>query len=128
MNFYFTKRIFQFSKLKNRLYVGMLILNLWLGSLIAIKWPEYLEPYLWGALLSYGYIFSLARMIELPKSKLAIALSVIRMVSVSFLIVFAGEFKLLDTCVVFCGFLSYKIVLFVEVIRQNIGITFKSGK
>jgi hypothetical protein len=80
-----------------------------------------------GGMLAYAYMLSMFFATEFPQRRLAIGLSIIRMATVSFLIVWTGQFKLLDTCVVFLGFLSYKIVLVLEFIRYSVGIKLHRG-
>lgn len=81
-----------------------------------------------GGVMSYCYLLSLFLTTEAPNRKLTIVVSTLRTVTVSFLIVFAGQFRLLDMCLVFSGFLSYKVVLIVEYIRHSIGFRPNRGK
>lgn len=90
--------------------------------------PKMVMPFIMGVIVGYGYLFSLFMSAEVPQRKLSIALSIIRMATVSFLIAWLGGFGLLNTCVVFCGFLSYKVVLVLESVRHSVGITLNRGK
>jgi hypothetical protein len=110
---------------KSKLSKTMWIYNLLVTLLVLCLWPHAVLPYIKGALLGYVYLFSLFVSAEWPSKGMAIALFFIRMLTVSFLIVWFGQFTLYDTCVL--GFLSYKIVLTLEFVRYSVGINQNSG-
>ncbi len=126
--FYIPENIVDYKALKGRLIKHLIILDIIAVIALWMMHPAFLPRYVMGAILGLGYLFSLFFSTEFPERRLAIGLSIVRMSTVSFLIVMLGEFKLLETCVVFCGFLSYKLVLVLEFVRYSIGIKFNSGK
>lgn len=128
MFFHLAQRAVQYEALKARLFKNTGIISVLMGLILVFTMPQQLL-FLWaGTLMAYGYLFALSFQAEFPQRRLAVALSIIRMATVSFLIVWVGQFKLLETCIVFCGFLSYKIVLVLEFVRHSVGIQFHRGK
>jgi hypothetical protein len=81
-----------------------------------------------GLSIGFGYILSLFLTVESGQRKFTQVLSIFRMLIVSFLIVWVGHFKLLETSIVICGFLSYKVVLSLEFIDSLIGSKEHRGK
>lgn len=128
MKLYCPNQVIPFPEFK-----AALIRHTWIWSvlatlIVAIAFPTLLRPFVIGVVTGYLYLKSLIFTTEHPQKRWAFVISMVRMVFVSFLIVNVGQFKLLDTCVVFLGFLSYKVVLIVELLRRSVGFKRSSGK
>lgn len=82
-------------------------------------WPTYLVPLLGGMMLGNFNLWSLMLNAENPLGKFQYAFSLTRVVVLAYLIVLIGNFKNPDVPVVICGFLSYKVGLWMEYIRQG---------
>ncbi len=117
-----SQKAVQYPELKTRLIRNTLIWSALVTGILLIVYPKVVRPYVLGALLGYAYLFSLFLSVESPKRVFTIIISMIRMAIVSFLIVWIGQFRLLEIGVAFCGFLSYKIVLVLEFIRYSVEI------
>ena len=122
------KFIVAYPELKSSLNRHIWIWNGIVALLLFALHRAYVLPYLLGAMVGYGYLLSLFLSAEYPQRRLTIVLSVLRMAVAGFLIVAMGQFRIFETGVVFCGFLSYKIVLILEIVRYSVGMKLNSGK
>lgn len=125
---YLPKNAVDYPTFKTRLVRNLLIWALFSTLAVFLFYPAWVSHYVLGVGLGFGYLWSLFRTVEYPQKKLSQVFSMVRILCVSFLIVWGGQFKLLDTCIVFCGFLSYKVVLVLEYVRYSVGIKFYRGK
>ncbi len=112
----------EYSLFKEKLLKRTLLVGILASGIIAIFSLEDAFLLIKGALIGLAYIFSLFMYVETPHKTLAVMLSIVRMLIVSFLIVWIGHFRLWDISIVFCGFLSYKGVLIFEMVRSVLGI------
>lgn len=125
---YLSNHIVQYPLLKSRLLRFTWIPGLLISIPLFLIYPALGIHFVYGIGLGYLYLLSLFMSTEAPKRRLAGVLSVTRMAAFSFFIAFMGQFKPLETCVVFCGFLSYKLVLVLETVRFTVGIKLNRGK
>lgn len=122
------KFIVDYPELKRHMRRDIWVLNA-LGALVMLLVkPEFTLFYLGGTIIGYAYLWSLFLSTECPERKLAVFLSVTRMFFAAFLVVAMGQFRLWETGVVFCGFLSYKLILILEIVRFSVGKELNSGK
>lgn len=91
---------------------GLLIIT---ASVLAPHWVEYL---IYGMVFGLFYLWSLGWNARHPKGNFQFVFSLTRMMLLAYGIVCAAKFRILETGVVICGFLSYKIVLLVECLGQ----------
>ncbi len=117
-----------YPELKQTLLLGTAVLGILLGILLWVISPEWVLPFLKGVLLGLGYLYTLCLTVETPKRGFTIFISITRAALFGFLIVYFGQFRLWETGVVFCGFLSYKIMVIWAVIRASIGIRSHRGQ
>lgn len=128
MIFYLPKRIVNYPELKSHVIRATWVVG-GIGSVgLALFNPAMAILFAAGAMLGYGYLLSLFLTAEAPQRRMAGLFSIVRIGIASVLIALLGQFKPLETGVVFCGFLSYKVVLVLEFIRFSIGIQRNSGK
>jgi hypothetical protein len=116
------KTIVEYPRFKRQLLTQTAFLALGVSLILLLKWPHALMPYVMGVIISYGYLLSLAVASEMPQRKLAIGLSIFRVAIVSFLIVWVGQFQVFATGVVLAGFLSYKIILTLLMVRHTVAL------
>lgn len=93
----------------------------------ALFWPAHLETLWAGILLGFGFLVTLMGNAHLPLGKFQIVFSLTRMLLFAYLIVYAGQFNVSEIGVVFCGFLSYKMVLLMDIVFQCVIPTPKSS-
>lgn len=124
----FTMTLPEFPQFKMGLIRKTILFSVAVTLLLLIFYPAYAIYYSLGTAVAFGYLFSLFLSVEAPKRRLTIVLSIIRMALVGFLLVWLGQFRLLETTVVFSGFLSYKCVLVAQIIWYSVGTKLKSGK
>lgn len=123
-----TMTVPEYPQFKMALVRNMVIVCAVITLLLLVFYPTYAIYYSLGSTVAFCYLFSLFLSVEAPKRRLTIILSIIRMALVGFLLVWLGQFRLLETTVVFSGFLSYKCVLVAQIVWYSVGTKLKSGK
>ncbi len=116
-----------FPAFKRALWLRMAVTaSLFLGA-IAWQYPQVLKPAIGGVLIGVFFLWSLMYTADHPRGRLQIVFSLTRMLLLAYLIVKLGHLRVLDTTVVICGFLSYKVGLVMEYARQAFpGLTGRS--
>jgi hypothetical protein len=125
--FYIPRDGVDYPNLKSRLYRYTPIFSSAVTLTLFCVSQKWALAFLYGSILGLGYLWSLFLSTEAPKRKLTTVITVLRMVTVSFLIVWLGHFELHETCIVFLGFLSYKVVLVLEYVRYSVGMKLSRG-
>ncbi len=78
MIFYNPKQIVDYAAFKKRLFRRTALLNLLVAIVLAVIKPACVLHYCAGAMLAYGYLWSLCFTAEYPQRKMAVVLSVMR--------------------------------------------------
>jgi len=110
--------ILQFKDLKKRLWIGTIALDILMVSVVALYWPHYLKPLLWGCGLGFFYLWSLMFSAENPRHKVQSVFSLTRIVFLAYPIVCIAGRDIRALALVMCGLLSYKGLLAVETVIQ----------
>ncbi len=85
---------------------------------ITIYEPHFLKYALAGICVGIFFMGSLMFSAEHPKGREQVVFSLTRMVLLAYIIVMLGDFRLQETGIVICGFLSYKVGLVIEYVKQ----------
>ncbi|MBY0403588.1 MAG: hypothetical protein K2X66_06785 [Cyanobacteria bacterium] len=110
--------IVKIGKQYPRIWFLTAVVWLFMGVGVAIFSPDNLISILKGLVLGTFYQFFLMKNALVPLGKFQIVFSLTRMVLFAYLIVYIANFNFLETGVVICGFLSYKLVLMGECFFQ----------
>jgi hypothetical protein len=105
-----------------RVWLYTTLLNAAILTFFAFAQPHWFLYLLGGMFVGYGYLASMALQNRIIQFRPAmIGLSILRMLTTSMLVVWIGhldpgaaEPKIYETGIVIVGFLSYKLVLFIE--------------
>jgi hypothetical protein len=110
--------VLQFTDLKKRLWIGTILIDAVMVAVVAIYWPQYLKPLLWGCGMGFFYLWSLIFSAEHPKHKIQSVFSLTRIVFLAYPIVSIAGRDIHALALVMCGLLSYKGLLAVETVIQ----------
>ena len=110
--------ILQFTDLKKRLWLGTLCIDAVMITVVAIYWPYYLRPLLFGCGMGLFYLWSLIFSAEHPRHKIQAVFSLTRIVFLAYPIVSIAGRDIHALALVLCGLLSYKGLLAVEYVIQ----------
>lgn len=106
------------SRLKKKLWLGTLLLNILLMAGTALYRPEWLTLAVSGAILGAFYLWSLLENAQYPKRGIQSVFSLVRMVALAWLSVHLSHGRISELALVMSGLLSYKMVLIVEYVLQ----------
>jgi hypothetical protein len=107
-----------FKTLKRDLWIRLALVGTLFIGWFALYAPAYLQQAIGGVMVGAFFMGSLMYCAEHPRGKSQIVFSLTRMALLAYLIVRLGEFRATETAVVIGGFLSYKVGLVMEYIRQ----------
>ena len=109
-----TNAITPLARLKRALWYRTILIGAVYCLLLLWLAPSWAIFGLRGVLLGIAFVWSLAKSAENPAGKIQAGLSLVRMMGMAGLILFAGGFEVTPIAVVIGGFLSYKIGLLAE--------------
>ena len=109
-----------YSAFKKRMIRNTLLWSVMVTAVLAMVHPAWVVLFAKGSVLGVLYLLTLLFTSEHPSKAISAPFSILRVICVSFLIVYLGGFKLLESCVVFSGCLGYKVVLTAEIIGYSI--------
>lgn len=107
-----------FARLKKKLWLGTLTVDVLLLAGFAILKPQYLGWCLMGVMMGLFYLWSLTYNAENPKKGVQFAFSTVRAALFAYALVQLTQGQATELAIVMSGFLSYKVILTVEYVVQ----------
>lgn len=108
--------VLSYPDLKRRLWRYQIVTAFVMGGFFLWYQAALLPWLVGGVVLGSFFLGSLMFSAEYPRNHVQFVFSLFRMVLLAYLIVCIGNFKFLETAVVICGFLSYKVGIVIETV------------
>ncbi len=112
-----------FKALKRVLWIRMVIVSSLFLVGITFYQPHFFKYALAGICVGIFFLGSLMYSADHPRGRVQVVFSLTRMVLLAYIIVMLGDFRLQETGIVICGFLSYKVGLLIEYVKQAVKLS-----
>ncbi len=107
-----------FTALKRVLWIRMAVISSLFLISIMLYDPYFIKYAVSGIFVGIFFLGSLMFSADHPRGRVQVVFSLTRMVLLAYIIVMLGDFRLQETGIVICGFLSYKVGLLIEYVKQ----------